>query len=105
MNKDFSLSLKHLDCAVKIRPNIALGYYNRAATRMKKGSLNNKEENRVIFDLLKAVILNPALRDFALKDDDFNKIRDFPCFRCLIRQEPVNLQERFGYSLESGTAP
>jgi tetratricopeptide (TPR) repeat protein len=91
-NKD-KAAISMLDEAIKLRPDIALAYYNRSILRIKNKDLFGNEIKEAVFDLLRAIMRNPALRRYAIEDPDFEPLRDNPCYKCLIIQKPPSVDE------------
>jgi tetratricopeptide (TPR) repeat protein len=72
-------AIKCLNTALKIRANVAEAYYNRACYRLLQG-----QKKAAIADLGKALELKPALKKYAVLDEDFIKIRDDHRFKKLV---------------------
>ena len=74
-------AIRALDKAIEIDPQNSLAWYNGACYF---SLTNNKEQ--AIFNLKKAIKLNPVYTEKALKDDDFKGLWNDEQFKQLTKQ-------------------
>lgn len=74
-------AIKFCTDAIKIAPNFAIAYYNRACYKC----LSEQPVKEILDDLKKAIELDESLRKYARDDEDFKSIKDSKEFQEIIK--------------------
>jgi tetratricopeptide (TPR) repeat protein len=77
---DYEKAEDNLNKSIEKRKGFAPAYFNRAAIKIKL----EKKEDQIWNDLLIAINLNPKMKEWVVKDSDFDPIRNKKCYQCLI---------------------
>lgn len=75
-------TLAACDKAIELKPDLAVGWFNRACVRCNLG----QSKGTILDDLRRAIEFDPSCRATAREDDDFAPLHDDPDFITLTRE-------------------
>lgn len=79
---DLDTALKHFNHALKLDPNDAVAFYNKACVFSRQG-----KSEKALKSLKKALEIDPSLQEEALRDSDFASLRDLSTFKDMTSQK------------------
>lgn len=84
-------AIAHYDDAIGIDDNVGLAYYQKSCAFMRFNEVDDNKKNESVAALLKAILLNPTLREFAIDDEILKGVAPKRCFKCVIEKNPPKI--------------